>query len=112
MDDEHDDGQFCWNEEKNESNFLNHGIWFQDVQPLFFQLAAYFGSTRKEYGEIRTIAIGFIEDVRIISAHAAPPPEKLPDLASTRKVGGSTSTMKTSKMNSLVDVCSGINCYG
>lgn len=63
---DYEDDRFCWDAEKNEANFQSHGIYFEDVVALFYVPAAYFDATRKEYGEVRTLAIGCIEEVPVV----------------------------------------------
>jgi len=61
-----EDERFVWDEDKYERNYLEHGILFEEVTPIFFSPAAYFDATKKEYGERRSKTIGSIEGVTVV----------------------------------------------
>ncbi len=84
-----EDDRFVWDEDKYSANVETHGIYFEDVIPIFLEPSVYFDSTRREHGERRTIALGVIEGtvvlvafthkdsrIRIISARPANTKEK------------------------------------
>jgi uncharacterized DUF497 family protein len=80
--------QFEWDENKNRSNRKKHGVWFEEAQQVFNDLAAlrYFDSKHSEYedrfkllvmsGIHRTLVVVYCEQeapniIRIISARKA-----------------------------------------
>ena len=77
--------QFEWDEEKNQTNFLKHGIYFEEAIEIFKGDCLTRIDNRVEYGEIREITIGQLKkhvvivvvhtdrygSVRIISARKA-----------------------------------------
>lgn len=52
--------QFTWNDQKNRINIQKHGIDFEDAKELFF--SSYFEhlDNRRDYGEDRVVAIGYV----------------------------------------------------
>ena len=80
---------FEWDNDKQQSNFEKHGIDFLDVVRIFSNPVLEWVDTRQDYGEERTITIGFTgeeyfvvvstqrgEKCRIISAWKAGRDEK------------------------------------
>lgn len=80
--------QFEWDETKNRSNRNKHGVWFEEAQQVFNDVAAlrYFDTEHSEYeerfillgmsGSNRTLVVVFCEQenpfvIRIISARKA-----------------------------------------
>jgi uncharacterized protein len=76
--------KFTWDEEKRETNIKKHGIDFVDVCRLFASPFLTIPDERRDYGETRFIAFGYvdgrlmavaytkrIETTRIISARKA-----------------------------------------
>ena len=51
---------FEWDEEKNRSNYVKHGIDFNDATEVFASVRATSIDNRMEYGEIRKVTIGSI----------------------------------------------------
>ena len=56
--------KFEWDEEKAVKNLGNHGVPFAEVARFEHETAMYIRDDRRDYGEVRVIAIGFI-DVRV-----------------------------------------------
>ena len=56
--------KFEWDEDKALKNLRNHGVPFSDVTRFEHETAMYIRDDRRDYGEVRLIAIGFI-DVRV-----------------------------------------------
>ena len=77
--------RFEWDEEKNQTNILDHKIDFVDVPPLFGGPMLVELDDREEYGEDRWVGMGFLgnlvavvvfterrrDTIRIISARKA-----------------------------------------
>jgi uncharacterized DUF497 family protein len=80
--------QFEWDEEKNRTNKLKHGVWFEEAQQVFDDVAAlrYFDAEHSEYKDRfillgmssinRTLVVVYCEQetplaIRIISARKA-----------------------------------------
>ena len=76
--------KFVWDEKKNDANIFKHGIDFNDAKEIFRKVRVTGIENRREYGEIRKISIGPInndicvvvytereDDTRIISARKA-----------------------------------------
>lgn len=61
-----EDDRFVWDKDKHEANYLEHGILFEDIAPIFFSPAVYFSATKKEHGEERAIAISSIEGLTVV----------------------------------------------
>ncbi|MEM7463784.1 MAG: BrnT family toxin [Pseudomonadota bacterium] len=57
-------GKFEWDDDKALKNLRNHGVPFSDVTRFERETAMYIRDDRRDYGEVRLIAIGFI-DVRV-----------------------------------------------
>ena len=82
--------QFEWDENKNQLNQRKHGISFEEAKEIFFGTIFTSVSEKIDYGEIREISIGKIQNVlivavvhtdrngkiRIISARKATPKER------------------------------------
>lgn len=77
--------KFEWDENKNQSNFEKHGIYFEEAVEVFKSDCLTWIDDRKDYGETREITIGEINKhivlvlvhtdrfgtIRIISARKA-----------------------------------------
>jgi uncharacterized DUF497 family protein len=50
--------EFEWDENKNQSNQLKHGISFEEASEIFRYPTYEIADTRQDYGEIRYIGIG------------------------------------------------------
>lgn len=82
--------QFEWDENKNQLNQQKHGISFEEAKEVFFSTVFTSVSEKIDYGEVREISIGTIQNilivavvhtdrngkVRIISARKATPKER------------------------------------
>ena len=49
-----------WDEAKNAANQLKHGVGFELIAEFDWSSALYRNDDRKEYGEVRRLAYGFI----------------------------------------------------
>ncbi len=47
---------------KNNKNILERGLSFEDVRYFDFETATYIPDNRKDYGEIRLIAVGYLRN--------------------------------------------------
>jgi len=77
--------QFEWDENKNQSNYEKHGIYFEEAVEVFKSDCLTWIDDRKNYGETREITIGEVSknivlvlvhtdrfgNIRIISARKA-----------------------------------------
>lgn len=59
---------FEWDEAKNQSNISKHGISFDVVKRIFDGPVLTTVDDRFEYGEVREISIGVIEDILYLTA--------------------------------------------
>ena len=57
---------FEWDEVKNEANLLKHGIDFEDAIGMFSRPVLEKVDSRREYGEIRVIAIGLVDQRELV----------------------------------------------
>ena len=76
---------FEWDEAKNKANIAKHGVSFEQAAQMFAQPVLSQTDDRADYGEVRQISLGMIEDtvclvvvhtdrngkIRIISARRA-----------------------------------------
>ncbi|MBA3612779.1 MAG: BrnT family toxin [Nitrospirales bacterium] len=53
---------FEWDDDKQEGNLKKHGVDFLDVVRIFANPVLEWIDTRQDYGEERTISIGFTEE--------------------------------------------------
>jgi len=81
---------FEWDENKNQLNQQKHRISFEEAQEIFYGVIFTFASNKLDYGEIREISIGTINNIvviavvhtnrqgktRLISARKATPKER------------------------------------
>ena len=76
--------KFEWDDQKNQTNILKHGINFEDAKAIFEDVRLTAVDTRQPYGELRKISLGTIHGricvvvyterrgaIRIISARKA-----------------------------------------
>ena len=82
--------EFEWDEDKNQSNILKHGIAFDTAKRVFAGRVATSADRRQDYGEDRNISIGQVKSgalivvghterhgrIRLISARPASPRER------------------------------------
>lgn len=54
--------EFEWDENKNQSNYEKHGIFFQEAIEIFYNDCFSWIDDRKNYEEIREISIGEIDN--------------------------------------------------
>ncbi len=54
--------EFTYDPEKNERNLRGRGLSFEMVSEFDFGSAIFIADARKDYGEVRTRALGFIGD--------------------------------------------------
>jgi uncharacterized DUF497 family protein len=54
--------KFEWDESKNQINIAKHGIDFSDAKGLFDSTRATSVDSRRDYGEVRKISVGKIEE--------------------------------------------------
>ena len=59
--------QFEWDENKNQLNQQKHGISFEEAKEIFFGTVFTSVSEKIEYGEVREISIGTIQNVLIVA---------------------------------------------
>ena len=64
--------KFEWDEDKNESNFSKHGVWFEEAQTLWADVYAleFFDPEHSDF-EDRFIRIGHSSKERLLSARKA-----------------------------------------
>jgi uncharacterized DUF497 family protein len=58
--------EFEWDEAKNEANILKHGIDFDDAIGIFNGRVLERVDARRDYGEMRIIAIGAVEGRELV----------------------------------------------
>ena len=66
--------EFEWDEAKNQTNILKHGIGFETAKGIFEGTVATSPDRRRDYGEERRISIGRVEPGALIvgGPHRAP----------------------------------------
>jgi uncharacterized DUF497 family protein len=57
---------FEWDNNKNKSNIAKHGISFEQAKQLFDNIHITKIDNRKDYGEVRKISMGIIDEKLII----------------------------------------------
>lgn len=57
---------FQWDDAKRESNIQRHGLDFVDAWEVFLAPMLTVSDTRTDYGEDRTIGIGFLRDLVVV----------------------------------------------
>ena len=58
--------EFEWDEDKNQANVLKHGINFREAITIFNGRVVEYTSTKRDYGEVRTLAIGELDGKIIV----------------------------------------------
>lgn len=53
--------EFEWDQDKAEGNLAKHHVAFEAIAAFAFETAVSWQDDRKNYGEVRMIALGFIE---------------------------------------------------
>ena len=66
--------KFEWDEEKRLANVVKHGVDFTDACRLFEGPFMIMTDNRRDYGEIRNIAFGYVESRLIAVAFIVPEP--------------------------------------
>ena len=61
---------FQWDERKNQGNIRKHGFDFQDAERVFTGPVLIVADERRDYGEVRFTALGFLEDVLVFIAYS------------------------------------------
>ncbi len=61
--------KFEWDEEKNQRNFEKHGLYFEYAQEIFNGPVLTQIDSRKDYGEVREISLGMIDDQILFVVH-------------------------------------------
>ncbi|MGL1890923.1 MAG: BrnT family toxin [Spirochaetaceae bacterium] len=62
--------KFEWDENKNQSNYEKHGIYFEEAVEVFRSDCLTWVDERKNYGETREITIGEIsKDIVLVLVH-------------------------------------------
>ena len=59
-----------WDEEKNRSNFVKHGVRFEDAQHVFSGPCVSFEDDRFDYGEERLVTLGLLAGRLVVIAHS------------------------------------------
>lgn len=83
--------RFDWDETKNQTNILKHGIDFLDVIEMFDQPMLTFLDRRVEYGEERWVAIGALKSAFAVVVYT----ERLGDVI--RLISARRATRKEAK---------------
>ena len=53
---------FEWDDEKNALNLKEHKLDFSDAENFDWEGAQYYNDNRKDYGEVRTVGVGYFEN--------------------------------------------------
>lgn len=61
--------KFEWDENKNRSNKLKHGIRFEEAKLIFDRTVFALEDIRKDYGKIRYISMGMAMEFVVVVAH-------------------------------------------
>lgn len=59
-----------WDEAKNRSNFIKHGLKFEDADQVLCSPCVTFADERFDYGEERLISLGLLAGRVVVIAHA------------------------------------------
>jgi uncharacterized DUF497 family protein len=62
--------KYEWDEAKNESNLLKHGLRFEDASRVFAGPCVTFEDDRFDYGEERLITLGLLAGRLVVIAHS------------------------------------------
>lgn len=61
---------FEWDEAKNRTNFMKHGLRFEDAEQVLSKRCVTFEDDRFEYGEQRLVSLGLLGGRLVVIAHA------------------------------------------
>jgi len=75
--------RYKWDQAKNSSNFVKHGLRFEDAEQVFSGPCVTFEDDRFDYGEVRLITLGMLAGRLVVIAHA--PREEESRIISMRK---------------------------
>lgn len=64
------DMDFEWDEVKNHKNIKKHGVSFDEARHIFENIYISGFDTRRDYGEVREIGIGRVEEMVFVVVHA------------------------------------------
>ena len=75
--------KYEWDEAKNKSNFIKHGLSFEDAHHVFAGHCVTFEDNRFAYGESRLITLGLLLGRVVVIAHT--PRRRVTRIISMRK---------------------------
>jgi uncharacterized protein len=61
--------KYEWDAAKNRSNFIKHGLRFEDAELVFSGPCVTFVDDRFDYGEERLVTLGLLADRLVVVAH-------------------------------------------
>lgn len=61
--------RYTWDEAKRRRNLQKHGLDFADAAKVFSGPLVLFQDDRDDYGELRMIAIGLLDDLVVLIVH-------------------------------------------
>jgi uncharacterized DUF497 family protein len=73
-----------WDEAKNRTNLVKHGLDFADAEQVLTGPCVTFADSRFDYGELRLITLGLLAGRAVVVAHA-PRGEDITRIISMRK---------------------------
>jgi uncharacterized DUF497 family protein len=59
--------QYEWDDSKNALNIAKHGVGFELAQRIFDGAVLTVWDDRKEYGEVRKVSIGMVDDIAVLT---------------------------------------------
>jgi hypothetical protein len=59
-----------WDAAKNRTNFVKHGLAFEDAERVFSGPCVTFADDRFDYGEVRLLTLGLLAGRLVVIAHA------------------------------------------
>jgi uncharacterized DUF497 family protein len=62
--------KYEWDEAKNRTNFVKHGLDFADAEDVLTGHCVSFVDSRFDYGEVRLISLGVLAGRVVVIAHA------------------------------------------
>jgi hypothetical protein len=62
--------KYEWDDTKNRSNFIKHGLRFEDAEQVFSGHCVTFIDDRFDYGEERLLTLGLLAGRLVVIAHA------------------------------------------
>ena len=62
--------KYEWDDTKNRSNFIKHGLRFEDAEQVFSGHCVTFIDDRFDYGEERLLTLGLLDGRLVVIAHA------------------------------------------